>query len=101
MDIYSEDILFPEFQAIKGSTVEIAKRSISTLIKSQGLGDLFRLRATAQSAGVTMQVAAIPPDFQEKSHEAFDLAYMKVLFSIGYSKGLSGQAFIAASAAGP
>lgn len=93
--------LNPDYEAVKPATVAIAKRSISTLIKSQGLGDLFRLRATAQSAGVTMRVAAIPADFQEKSHEAFDLAYMKVLFSLGYSKGFAGEAFVAASDAGP
>jgi len=35
--------LDPEFKAVKASTLAIAGRSISTLIKTQGIGDLYQM----------------------------------------------------------
>jgi hypothetical protein len=38
----------PEFKAVKASTLAIAGRSISTLIKTQGIGDLYQMYELAQ-----------------------------------------------------
>ena len=42
----------PEFKAVKASTLAIAGRSISTLIKTQGIGDLYQTYEFARQNGV-------------------------------------------------
>ena len=39
----------PEFKTVKGSTLTIAGRSISTLIKTQAIGDLYQMYELARS----------------------------------------------------
>jgi predicted acylesterase/phospholipase RssA len=81
----------PEFKAVKASTLAIAGRSISTLIKTQGVGDLYQMYEFAQQNHVDYNVAYIPGDFPDTSTEAFDPKYMSELFDLGYKLGKSGK----------
>ena len=80
----------PEFKAVKASTLAIAGRSISTLIKTQGIGDLYQMYEFARQNGIDYNVAYIPGDFPDTSTEAFDPRYMSNLFDLGYKLGKSG-----------
>ncbi len=70
----------PEYDEVKPTTVAIAGRSVSTLIKFQGLGDLRRLYNNARSNGFAFNLAAIPVSFEATPKEPFDKVYMNELF---------------------
>jgi hypothetical protein len=80
----------PQFEVVKSSALAIAGRSISTLIKTQGIGDLYQMYEFARSNGVAYNLAYIPGDFPDTSTEAFDTAYMSKLFDLGVELGQSG-----------
>ncbi len=68
----------------------IAGRSISSLIRTQGIGDMYRIYLGARRDGLDFNLADIPDDFDEKSKEAFDPEYMGKLFDLGYRLAKSG-----------
>ena len=77
----------PEYQPIEPGVFSISGRSAETLIKYQGIGDLYRLYAVTQRDNVDYYLATIPPTFNNKSRELFDPAYMSALFDVGYAQG--------------
>ena len=70
-------------------TLAIARRSISTLTKNQGIGDLYRIYTIAKRDGIEFNLAAIPPTVRSPGDEPFDQAYMTSLFELGYDLGRS------------
>lgn len=86
----------PEWQAVDEKLVPIAQRSISTLTKYQGIGDLYRMYATAQRDRIDFNLAAIPREFSVKSNGLFDKAYTVPLFELGYEQGKSGYKWMKA-----
>lgn len=82
--------LDPEWAQTRPKTLTIAQRAISSLIQSQGLGDLYRIFLSCQRDGVAYRLAFIPPTFREQSKEAFDTNYMHKLFDVGYARGKDG-----------
>ena len=82
--------LAPEWEAVKYSSVDIAQRSLLTLTKSQGIGDLARLYREAKLNNLEYNLAAMPADFNKESNEAFDREYMSALFDAGFRLGAQG-----------
>lgn len=80
----------PEWQSIDEKALSLAGRSISTLIKNQGIGDLYRIHATTQRDGIDFNLATIPSSFNLKSDEPFDLRYMQALYKVGNRLGRDG-----------
>ncbi len=80
----------PEYSTVKPKLASIVGKSISTLIKTQGIGDLYRMYANAQRDGIAFRAVWIPPSFTMKEPKPFDPAYMKALFDLGYDMGLKG-----------
>jgi predicted acylesterase/phospholipase RssA len=74
----------PEWQPVNENVLSITQRSISTLIKNQGIGDLYRIYSVTRRDGIDFNLASIPADFKETSHEPFDQKYMVALFDRGY-----------------
>src|SRR6476469_5724870 len=74
----------PEWKAVKPRTLSIAGRSISTLIKNQGIGDLYELYAFTKRNGVDYNLIYIPSNFADTSTQAFDPVYMTKLYDLGY-----------------
>ncbi len=68
----------------------IARRSISTLINTQGLGDIYRIYLTSQRDKVNFNMAFIPSDIEKKSNEEFDTDYMQELYDYGYKHMIDG-----------
>ena len=81
----------PDYAEMKPRILSLSQRSIETLIKYQGLGDLYRLYAAAERDGINFNLAFIPPKFNEKSQEIFDPVYMSKLFEYGYALNNTGD----------
>lgn len=82
--------LIPHWKVVNPKLAEIAGRSLSTLIRTQGIGDLYRIYLGAQRDGIEYNLAFIPEDFKMESKEAFDTEYMSRLFDLGYQMAKSG-----------
>jgi len=85
--------LDPTYEPVKPKIVPIAGRSISSLIRTQGIGDMYRIYLSAQRDGLRYHLAFIPKEFDVKSEEAFDLAYMRQLYDVGHAQGKAGTAW--------
>jgi len=82
--------LDPDWAEVERQTLSIAVRAISTIIQSQGVGDLYRIYSTAKRDGVDYNLAYILSDFKEVHAEEFDNAFMRKLFDYGYAMGEHG-----------
>jgi hypothetical protein len=87
--------LTPEWKEIKPSLTAIAGRAISTLTKTQGIGDVYRAYLVAQQSQIDFNVASIPAGFHYEDRKGeFDTVYMNKLFEAGYERAESGRAWI-------
>jgi hypothetical protein len=82
--------LDPEAEQITRKIIPITGRTIASLIRTQGVGDLFRIYALAERDGLDFNLAHIPQDFNEKPAELFDPSWMRKLFDLGYEMGNNG-----------
>jgi predicted acylesterase/phospholipase RssA len=80
----------PEDKVVKARTLSIAGRAVSSLIKSQGVGDLYELYLFSKRNGIDYNLAYIPADFHDTSTQAFDPVYMTKLFDLGYQMAVAG-----------
>jgi predicted patatin/cPLA2 family phospholipase len=88
--------LDPTYDPVQPKLVPIAGRSISTLIRTQGVGDTYRIYLAASRDGLRYHLAYIPRTFDAESKEAFDTVYMRKLFDFGYEQGKSGSGWASA-----
>jgi predicted acylesterase/phospholipase RssA len=82
--------LDPDWADTRRKTLSIAGRAVSSLIQSQGVGDLYRIYAASERDGVDFNLAYIPESFDVALPEPFDQHYMNELFNVGYELGRSG-----------
>ncbi len=80
----------PSYKPVKSKTLAIAGRAVSSLIKAQGVGDLYELYEFSQVNNIDYNLAYIPGDFPDTSTSAFDEAYMNRLYELGYQQGGQG-----------
>ena len=64
---------------------------MSTIIKYQGVGDLYRIYALSQVDGVDFNLAVIQGDFMVARQEEFDRNYMNQLFDGAMTWGRRGS----------
>jgi hypothetical protein len=74
--------------------VPIMLRSVDSLIRDQGIGDLARIYLLAQRDGLHFNLALIPSSFTEQPAEKFDPGYMRKLFDLGFDSARPGYAWI-------
>lgn len=79
-----------EWAQVDRRTLTIAGRAISSLIQTQGIGDLYRIYLTALKDGLDYNLAYVPSSFNVPKKEDFDTAYMRQLFDVGYSMAAKG-----------
>jgi predicted acylesterase/phospholipase RssA len=84
----------PQFKPVSANVLSVTRRSLSTLIKNQGIGDLYRIYSIARQSGVDFNLASIPPDFDVQADDPFDQKYMSALFDRGYDMGRHGYPWI-------
>jgi hypothetical protein len=82
--------LDPEWSHINRRTMSIAANAISSLIQTQGNGDLNRMYLTAGRDHLDYNLAYIPSDFTLVSKSQFDPDYMGQLFAKGRDMAASG-----------
>ena len=73
----------PEQEVVKATTLQIASRSISTLIKSQNEGELYRIYRIALDGGADFNFLSVPASFDFKSNEIYDPKYQTALYAEG------------------
>jgi hypothetical protein len=81
----------PEWENVKPRVANIGGRAIGTLIKTQGVGDLYRLYSFAKRDKMDYNLAAIPTDLAPtRPKEPFNRIYMNELFDLGYEMASQG-----------
>jgi predicted acylesterase/phospholipase RssA len=80
----------PRWDKVRPRLVPIASRAIDTLIKVQGVGDLYRLLAFSQRDKMDFNLAAIPRDFPPTPGDMFNQEYMNRLFDLGFEMAKKG-----------
>jgi len=83
--------LHSEYEVIKPKMFNIFQRSISSIIKYQAYGDLYRMYIAVKNNNIEYNLACIPDDFDYKSKDiVFDKEYMNALFERAYKDSFSG-----------
>jgi hypothetical protein len=79
-----------EWSQVERKTMSIAGRAISSLIQTQGIGDLDRIYLITRRDGAEFNLAFIPATFNAPHKKEFDTEYMRRLFSLGYDLAAKG-----------
>lgn len=66
---------------------DIAARSIATLTKYQGRGDLSVIQQLARRDGYDFRLTFVPEEFDAPYTDFFDQDYMRALYDVGYRAG--------------
>lgn len=73
----------PEYAPVPATLPPVLKRSVASLVKTQGIGDLYQMHATAGRVGVDFNAIWIPESFTETEPAPFDRDYMRDVYSLG------------------
>jgi hypothetical protein len=84
----------PEWGMTAAGLKGITERALNTIIKYQGVGDLYRVYTLSKLDGVDFNLAVIPEEFKVERKEEFDRNYMHMLFNLGYDQGRRGYAWM-------
>jgi hypothetical protein len=82
--------LDPEWAQVDRRTMNIAGRAISSLIHTQGIGDLYRIYLTTQRDNVDFNLAYVPATFNAPRRDEFDTEFMRALYETGYDMAAKG-----------
>ena len=89
--IIRNDLVNPEWKNVKPRLGNIAGRAISTLVKTHGEGDLYRIYVLAIRDKLDYNLASIPNEVGEDTGEGmFNTAFMQKLFDLGYEMAKNG-----------
>jgi len=88
--VIRNSFLDPDYDGMTRSVFPIAVRTIDSLIRTQGVGDLYQIYALCKRDGNDFNLAYIPSDFTDEPAEGFDPVYMKKLLDYGYRKAVTG-----------
>ncbi len=82
--------LDPVYEQVQPKTVPIAGRSISSVIRTQGIGDLYRIYLATLRDGLEFNLAYIPKEFTERSEGGVDTKYMRKLYELAFDTAKNG-----------
>ena len=82
--------LDPQWADVNRQTLSIAGRATTSMIQTQGIGDLYRIYSVSQRDDVDFNLASVPPSFNVTLQYPFDPEYMRPLFAVGYDMGKAG-----------
>lgn len=87
--------LNPTYKTTAPRLLPIAGRTINSLIRTQGIGDFYRIATLADRDGLDFEITWIPEGTNEllgvTPTEEFDPKYMKALFEFGQQQTLKGE----------
>jgi predicted acylesterase/phospholipase RssA len=90
MYVIRNSILQPRWSEVTPKLRPVSLAAISTLIRTQGMGDLYRLYLGAKRDNLAFRLAYIPESFDLEPEEAFDPKYMRALFDLAYELSRDG-----------
>ena len=82
--------LDPDWATVERATFSILERAVTSLIQTQGVGDLYRIYLAAQRDRIDFNLAYIPETFTTQLKEPFETAYMRTLYEVGRDRALQG-----------
>jgi len=82
--------LDPNWAEVNPRTLTIMGRAITSLIQTQGIGNLYNMYLSALRDGIDYQLAFIPESFKEPHTEPFNNHYMRKLYEVGYQMAVTG-----------
>ena len=90
--IIRNGIVFAKYKPVKPRISDIASNSLSSLIGSQGIGDLYRIYTISQRDGFEFNLAALPDSYsyESESNSQFDPVEMDMLYEMGYKESRNG-----------
>ncbi|MGB5464854.1 MAG: patatin-like phospholipase family protein, partial [Sedimenticolaceae bacterium] len=88
--VIRNSFLDPDYNGMTRSVFPIAVRTIDSLIRTQGVGDLYQIYALCKRDGNDFHLAYIPSDFTYEPAEGFDPVYMQKLLDYGYQRAVQG-----------
>jgi hypothetical protein len=91
--VLRNSFLDPDYTGVKRSILPIGSRTINSLIRTQGIGDLYQIYTLCKRDGNDFNLAYIPSDFTEEPSESFDPVYMGKLYDLGYQMGKAGYSW--------
>jgi len=83
-------MLKPRWKTTERKLRPIAGRTVSSLIRTQGIGDMYRIFLGVKRDGLVYRLAYIPGDFAVESKEPFDTEYMNKLYELGFNMAKQG-----------
>ena len=86
--------LMPRRTVVEEKILPIARQSISSLIRTQGIGDVRLIYSESIRDGHNFHLSYIPDDFKEIPKEPFDTIYMNKLFDLGYNQAKNGYRWL-------
>ena len=90
MYVIRNSILQPRWSEVTPKLRPVSLAAISTLIRTQGMGDLYRLFLGAKRDNLPFRLAYIPDSFDLEAEETFDPKYMRALFDLAYELSRDG-----------
>lgn len=88
--VIRNSMLDSDYQGVNRSIFPIATRTIDSLIRTQGIGDIFQIHSLCVRDDNDFNLAYIPSTFKEKPTEGFDPVFMKKLFLLGEERAKQG-----------
>ncbi|MEM9382198.1 MAG: patatin-like phospholipase family protein, partial [Planctomycetota bacterium] len=82
--------LASDYRIVQPWIVDISASTVFSLMRTSGLGDIYRLYLAARRDGLAFRLASIPRDFAAEAEEPFDREYMRALFAVGYDLAVEG-----------
>ena len=80
----------PDWSEVERRSLSILGKAVLSLIRTQGIGDMYRIYLNSQRDGIDFNLAFIPASFNELHVEDFDKNYMQKLFLNGYNASAKG-----------
>jgi len=79
-----------DYESVEPWLPKIAGRSVSSLIRTQGIGDMYRMYIGAKRDGLDYNLAYVPDSFNVPLKEVFDPVYMNDLYALGFRMAKAG-----------
>lgn len=83
----------PRYEQVDNELLPIASTSLRSLVRTQGIGDLYQIYLATCRDGLTFNLGYIPADFTEAPDDWFDSEYMQKLFDLGFELAKAGYSW--------
>jgi hypothetical protein len=80
----------PQYAVVKASLPAVVQRSVNSLVRTQGVGDLYQMYENARRLGVDFNAIWIPASFTMVEPKPFDQGYMRAVYALGRQMAAGG-----------